>query len=151
MILVEMSAQHVQIANISHHLQSHNGTIKDPLTIFEMLQLCFICSHAKNSSISVSWWQKYETYQSGGPEPGWTGWLQGEPSDACRGWSAASADGYNEAISQSVSNHAWAEYPDLWEKTKLMFWHPTSNWGKAFCFFIWSASAILVGNCHQCC
>lgn len=66
-----------------------------------------------------------ETYLSGDPEPGWTGWLQGEPSDVCKGWSAASAGGCSEAISQSASNHAWAECPGL-RKIKHKHWF--SDW-----------------------
>lgn len=93
-----------------------------------------------------------ENYQSGGLVPGWTGWSLGGPSDACTGWSAASAGGCSGAISQSVSNHALAGCPDLWtnmgisasnqyrviRKVKSHYSHGTS------------ASAILVGCLHCC-
>lgn len=67
-----------------------------------------------------------EMYLSDDPEPGWTGWLQGEPLDVCTGWSAASAGGCSEAISQSASSHAWAECPGL-KRIKHKHWF--SDWG----------------------
>ncbi len=67
----------VQIANIlSHHLQNHVVTIcllRNTMALF-CGQPCL-----EKSSRHNSWCQKLETYRSGGPEPEWTGWLQGEP------------------------------------------------------------------------
>lgn len=38
----------VQIANIlSHHLQTQNGTLRDPFAIFNKLKLCSAGNHAK--------------------------------------------------------------------------------------------------------